>query len=192
MTGTVLLTDDEIVAVCAVDGRPWPLGLMTVEPTAVEMAKAGMRGMRSLLVRRYAAQGTAETPPVMDTLVARYVAAFLDTDRRVGAYVAPSSDPVTLGGASVTAVRSGEDWLLDAATAAGVHSLRTVSAEGVVEALLGLVERAEAGQLFSGADDPTRWVCVAALDSGLHVVGGDGATATLVRQEILGDRLPQS
>ncbi|MEW5808619.1 MAG: hypothetical protein AB1925_04120 [Actinomycetota bacterium] len=192
MTDTVLLTDDEIVAVCAVDGRPWPLGLMTVEPTAVEMAKAGMRGMRSLLVRRYADQGSADAPAVMDTVVARYVAAFLDADRRVGAYVAPSSDPVTLGGASVTAVRSGEDWLLDSTTAAGVHALRMASADEAVEAILGLVDKAEQDELFAEAEDPARWICVAALNSALHVVAGDGVTASRVRQEILGEPVLQS
>ncbi|MCG7592730.1 hypothetical protein [Mycobacterium sp. PSTR-4-N] len=191
MNDTVLLTDDEIVAVCAVDGRPWPLGLMTVEPTAVEMAKAGMRGLRSLLVRRYAAQDTADTPAVMDAVVARYVATFLDPDLRVGAYVAPASDPITLGGASVTAVRSGADWLVDTATAAGVHALRMVSPEDAVEAVLGLVDTAEKDELFADAPDPARWVCVAALNSTLHVVTGDGATASRVRREILGEPVLQ-
>lgn len=185
MDDTVLLTDDEIVALCAIDGRPWPLGLITVEPTPVEVSRAGMRGMRSLLVRQYATQADGAAPQP-NAAIARFVTSFLDSRRRVGAYVAPVTDPATLSGASVTAVQTEDGWVLDSATAAGVHALRSTSAEGVAEAVLALVGPAEEGTLFAGEPDPSRWACVVAVDADQSVVTGDGSAAARVRETLTG------
>jgi hypothetical protein len=160
MEDTVLLTDDEIVALCAADGRPWPLSLATVEPTTEELTRSGVRGMRSLLVRRLAG-GNADAPGVRPhELIARDVSAFLDSHERVGAYIAPASDHSILGGAAVTAARTSDGWVLDTSTAAGVHALRPATAEEAAEAVLALAEPAYSGELFHGADDATAWVCV--------------------------------
>ncbi|MDN4521284.1 hypothetical protein [Mycolicibacterium austroafricanum] len=185
MPESVLLTDDEIIALCAIDGRPWPLGLITVEATAVEVARAGMRGMRSLLVREYVREGDGETPEP-DPLLARYIATFLESPVRVGAYVAPATEPSTLGGASVTAAKSEDGWILDSATAAGVHAIRAVSAEEAYAAVTAMVAQAERGTLFAGEADPSRWICATTTGGELTVANGDGSALSLVRDAVLG------
>ncbi|WP_396910866.1 hypothetical protein [Mycolicibacterium sp.] len=160
MDETALLTDDEIVALCAADGRPWPVGLATVEPTTSELARAGMRGMRSLMVRRLAHRDADQPGMRPHEMIADDVAAFLSATDRVGAYVAPASDHAVLGGASVTAARTDHGWVVDTATAAGVHALRSATAGEAADAVLTLAEQAYVGTLFTGADAATAWVCV--------------------------------
>lgn len=160
MEETALLTDDEIVALCAADGRPWPLSLVTVEPTTEELTRSGIRGMRSLLVRRLTGSN-ADAPGVRpNELIARDVSAFLDATERVGAYVAPASDHSTLGGASVSAARKEHGWVVDTSTAAGVHALRAATDEEAADAVLTFAESAYSGELFAGVDDRDAWVCV--------------------------------
>lgn len=160
MEETALLTDDEIVALCAADGRPWPLGLTTVEPTVAELSRAGMRGLRSLMVRRLAG-GRADQPGVRPhEMIARDVAAFLDATERIGAYIAPATDHSVLGGAAVTAARTPDGWMLDTATAAGVHALRTAASQEAADAVLGLAEKVHRGELFADDAEASKWVCV--------------------------------
>lgn len=160
MEDAALLTDDEIVALCAADGRPWPLGLATVGDTTEELARAGVRGMRSLLVRRLTG-GTADAPGVRpNAMIARDVSAFLDATERVGAYIAPSSNHSVLGGAAVTAAQTDDGWVLDTSTAAGVHTLRNATAKEAADAILALAESAYSGELFEGLDDDAAWVCI--------------------------------
>lgn len=171
MEDTALLTDDEIVALCAADGRPWPLSLMTVDPTTEELTRAGIRGMRSLLVRRLAS-GNADKPGVRPhEMILRDISAFLDATERVGAYIAPASDHSVLGGAAVTAARAEDGWVLDTSTAAGVHALRTATADEAANVVLALAESAYSGALFDAAEADHDWVCVIRF--------GDGAANTI-------------
>lgn len=164
MEDTALLTDDEIVALCAADGRPWPLNLPTVDPSAEDLAKAGIRGMRSLMVRRLAGSD-AERPGVRPhQFIARDISAFLDARDRIGAYIAPASEHTTMGGAAITAARSGDDWVLDTVTAAGVHAVRRASAEEAISTVLSLAESAYAGTLFPD-EESTAWLCVVRFGS---------------------------
>ena len=177
MEETALLTDDEIVAICAADGRPWPVGLPTVEPTAEELSRAGMRGMRSLMVRRLAG-GDAEKPGVRPhEMIARDVSAFLDATDRVGAYIAPASDHAVLGGAAVTAARTPEGWVVDTVTAAGVHALRTATSDEAAAAVLHLAEKSYTGELFGDEAEASQWVCVVryGADSENVVTVGSGS-----------------
>ena len=160
MEDSALLTDDEIVALCAADGRPWPLNLATVEPTVEEFTRAGVRGMRSLLVRRLAGSN-ADAPGVRpNELIAKDVSAFLRATERVGAYIAPASDHAALGGAAVTAARADDGWVMDTSTAAGVHALRAVTADEAATTVLALAESAYRGELFDDAENGAEWVCV--------------------------------
>ncbi|MBN3459867.1 hypothetical protein JNN96_38240 [Mycobacterium sp. DSM 3803] len=182
MEDTALLTDDEIVALCAADGRPWPLSLMTVDPTTDEMSRAGIRGMRSLLVRRLAG-GNADKPGVRPhELIARDVSAFLNATERIGAYIAPASDHSVLGGSAVTAARTPDGWVLDTSTAAGVHALRTATAEEAADAVLALAESAYGGALFADAEDRDEWVCVVRFgnsDENLIAVASGSVSGTV-------------
>lgn len=158
MEDTALLTDDEIVALCAANGKPWPISLMTVKTTTEELTSAGIRGMRSLLVRRLAG-GNAEAPGFRPhEFIARDAAAFAEATERVGAYIAPTADPSMLNGAAITAARTDDGWVIDSATAAGVHALRRATAEGARAAVLALIESAYAGNLFS-EEDASKWLC---------------------------------
>ncbi|UXA19101.1 hypothetical protein [Mycobacterium sp. SMC-4] len=160
MEETALLTDDEIVAICAADGRPWPLSLATVGTTTEELTRAGVRGMRSLMVRRLTGSN-ADAPGVRpNALIARDVAAFLDAPYRVGAYIAPRSDHSVLAGAAVTAAKSDDGWVLDTVTAAGVHALRAATPEEAEDAILALAQSAYSGELFADIDDVDQWACV--------------------------------
>lgn len=179
MDDTALLTDDEIVALCAADGRPWPIGLSTVAATPEELARAGMRGMRSLMVRRLA-RADADRPGMRPhEMIADDVAAFLDSTQRVGAYIAPASDHSVLGGASVTAAQTPAGWVVDTTTAAGVHALRLASAEEAAAAVLGLAQQIYDGTAF--ADDNARksWVCVVRHGPDLVAIGAGSVSGTL-------------
>lgn len=135
----VLLTDDEVVALCAIGGRAWPLGLITVGSSPEDVTQAGLRGARSLAVRKLmtqSADGTRSPEPSL----AREVAAFADAADRIAAHIAPAADHNFLAGASVTAARTADDWLLDAATADGVHALRRQSADEAATAIVDFVE----------------------------------------------------
>lgn len=176
MDETALLTDDEIVAICAADGRPWPLGLTTVPATAEDLAHAGMRGMRSLMVRRLT-RWEADSPGARPhEMIARDVAAFLDSDWRVGAYLAPAGDHSVLGGASITAARTPDGWILDTATAAGVHALRQASADEAMAAILDLAEKAYAGTLLGSS---AALVCVVRYGENTVAIGSGSCSGVI-------------
>lgn len=164
MEDTALLTDDEIVALCAANGKPWPITLATVPTTSEDLSQAGMRGMRSLMVRRLAG-GNAEAPGFRPhEVLARDAATFAEATDRIGAYVAPASDPNQLAGASITAARGADSWVIDTATAAGIHALRRTTVDEAAKTVLALVESAYAGTLFPG-DDAGAWVCAVRFGS---------------------------
>jgi hypothetical protein len=176
MDDAALLTDDEIVALCAVDGRPWPVGLITVGTSAEELGRAGMRGMRSLMVRRLAAVPSDGSGARPHEDIVRDVAGFLDASRRIGAYVAPAQDHSALAGASVTAAQTRDGWLLDTATAAGVHALRHASTDEAAAAITEIAEKARSGELFNRTPDPAAWVCVVRFGSDDAIaVSGSGS-----------------
>jgi hypothetical protein len=116
--------------------------------------------MGSLMVRRLAG-GDADKPGERPhEMIARDVAAFLDATDRVGAYIAPASDHSVLGGAAITAARTPNGWMVDTATASGVHALRAASAEEANNAVLELAEKAHSGELFVDTAEASAWVCV--------------------------------
>jgi hypothetical protein len=139
MNEAVLLTDDELVALCIIDGRPWPLGLTTVGTASEALTQAGLRGVRSLVVRRLLtdSNGTVGRP---DPTVAQEVSAFIGAEKRVGAHIATAADPSVLAGASVNAALTPDGWLLDTVTADGIHALRRVSAEAAATTVIDFVE----------------------------------------------------
>ncbi|OBF29137.1 hypothetical protein [Mycobacterium sp. ACS4331] len=163
MEETALLTDDEIVALCVADGRPWPLGLPTVTATSDELTRAGVRGMRSLMVRRLAGGDAAQPGVRPHELIAQDVAAFLDATVRIGAYLAPAANHTALGGASVTAARTQDGWVVDSTTAAGVHALRAATGDEAAEAVIELAEKTYRGDFFADTAAGAKWACVVRL-----------------------------
>jgi hypothetical protein len=179
MEDTALLTDDEIVALCVADGRPWPVGLPTVETTSQALAQAGMRGMRSLMVRRLAGADADRAGVRPHEMIARDVAAFLDAPMRISAHLAPADNPSVLGGASVTAAQSPPGWVVDSATAAGVHALRGASSEEAAAMIVELADRTHSGEFFDSSEESSGWTCVVQLGSGPQnrIVVGPGTVS---------------
>ncbi|OJZ64187.1 hypothetical protein BRW64_18995 [Mycolicibacterium diernhoferi] len=119
-----------------------------------------MRGMRSLLVRRLAG-ADADAPGVRPhEWIARDVSAFLGATERIGAYIAPASDDLVLGGAAVSAACTDDGWVINTSTAAGVHTLRATTAEDAADAVVELAESAHNGTLFKDPNLAAAWTCV--------------------------------
>lgn len=182
MERTALLTDDEIVALCAAAGQPWPIGLPTVEPTSEELTRAGVRGMRSLLVRRLTGSDAEQPGFRPNQMIAEDVEAFLRATERIGIYVAPADNHDAIGGASISTGRTPDGWIIDTVTAAGVHALRAGTASEAAETVLTLAEAAYSGEAFAGDDPPDQWVCVIRFgpDAANHIVLSSGSATGVV------------
>ncbi|GAY17814.1 hypothetical protein [Mycobacterium sp. shizuoka-1] len=179
MTRAFVLTDDEVVALAAIHNQLWPTGLATV-PTAPEaMRDAGMRGIRSLMVRglvggEFGPNGRYAVDPELESAVN----GFLGATRRVGAYLAPIGEPDRLAGAAITAAGAGSQWWLVNTTAHGVHSIRPSSRLEVIDALAELAEKTYDGTLLAASSDPSDYACVVRFGPGAVdriVFAGNGA-----------------
>lgn len=159
MAQGILLTDDEIVALAALLGRPWPTGLPTVAATADELARAGMRGVRSLVIRGILT-ADAESGYTAHPGVAAVIETFVQAPRRIGAYIAPAAAVETMAGASITAVPVAGIWWIDSVTAQGVHGFRQAQAEEVLAAITELADQTRDGTLLAGSGDPSAYACV--------------------------------
>lgn len=159
MSQGFLLTDDEIVALAALLGQPWPTGLVTVDATAGELSRAGMRGVRSMTIRGILT-ADVESGYAVHPGVSAVIETFLRAPRRIGAYIAPTADVETMAGAAITAVPVAGIWWLDSATAQGLHGFRQVEGEAVLEAVAELADQTQDGTLLAGFDDPPTYACV--------------------------------
>jgi hypothetical protein len=159
MTETILLTDDEVVAVAAVAGTPWPLGLSTVPASTEILRSAALRGVRSLGVRGLLT-ANAGKPPALADAVASAITPFLHAPTRIGAYIAPAANPQSLAGAAITAVADDDGWWTDATTSDGVHAIRRAGAEGARDAVAQFADAVHEGALLPAAVDSSAYVCV--------------------------------
>jgi hypothetical protein len=113
----VFLTDDEVVAIAAETGQPWPTPLPTVataSPAAVDAA--ARRGWRSLSVRERAG----------DRLPLERLRRWAAAEVVVQTYVA-DADLSTVDGATRSAYYrgAGPGWLIEVTVPTGVHSFRS-------------------------------------------------------------------
>lgn len=159
MAQGILLTDDEVVALAALLGRPWPTGLATVAPTADDLTQAGRRGVRSLIVRGIVT-ADAESGYTPHPGVAAVIETFLLAPRRIGAYIAPAAAVETMAGAAITAVPVAGIWWIDSTTAQGVHGFRQAQGDEVLAAITELADQTGDGTLLAGTEDPSAYVCV--------------------------------
>jgi hypothetical protein len=161
MSQGFLLTDDEVVALAALAGAPWPFGLATVLPTAEALRAAALRGVRSLDVRGVLRRGPdSGAPAVVAEPIADAVAAFVHSARQVGAYLAPHDDSGSVAGPAVTAVVADGQWWMDTATSEGVHGIRKVDRGQLLAAITAFAEQTHTGTLLRGVPDPGTYVCV--------------------------------
>lgn len=159
MAHDVLLTDDEIVALATISGKPWPIGLATIGGTASSLKAGALRGLRSLGIRGLISRD-ANSP---DTVLVQpelkdAISAFVSGAIFGGAYIAPTDSPEQLVGPSITAVYAEHGWWLDAATPDGVHGIRSSSRNAAVKAIADFVEKVHG--LSTGESALSAFVCV--------------------------------
>ncbi|XUV47565.1 hypothetical protein ACRDU6_04080 [Mycolicibacterium sp. ELW1] len=175
-----MLTDDEVIALAAINNQMWPTGLTTVPPKPDAMRDAGMRGIRSLMVRglinpESGPEGGYRVDPELDSVVT----GFLGGAKRIGAYLAPARELNRLAGASITAAGAGSQWWLATATAGGIHNIRPSGRLEIIDALAELAEKTYDGTLLADTTDPSVYSCVIRFgvgDDDKIVVSGNGGT----------------
>ncbi|MBS9535728.1 hypothetical protein KIH27_19255 [Mycobacterium sp. M1] len=165
MAQGILLTDDEIVALAALSGHPWPTGLATVPAAAGELSRAGQRGIRSLVIRGIVT-ADAESGYTVHPGVAAVIETFVRAPRRIGAYIAPVDAVEVMAGAAIIAVPVAGIWWIDSATAQGVHGFRQADTDEVLAAIIDLADQTRNGTLLAEVDNPSAYACV--------IVYGDG------------------
>jgi hypothetical protein len=135
----VFLTDDEIVAIAAETGQPWPTPLPTVatgSPAAVDAA--ARRGWRSLSVRERAG----------DRLPLARLRRWAAAELVVQTYVS-DADLSTVDGAARSAYYrgAGPGWLIEMTVPTGVHGFRSAPVQDCAR----LIEAAVEDAMMSGA-----------------------------------------
>jgi hypothetical protein len=116
----ILLTDDEIVAVAADAGTPWPSRLPTVDVSDdAALTAAAQRGWRSLSVREL-----SSAPVPIDRLHPIFTARPI-----VETYLA-DDQLVRLDGATASIYyrTPDQEWIVEVTTAIGVHAYRFIGA----------------------------------------------------------------
>lgn len=164
---TVLLTDDEVVAV-ALDSRvTWPTPLPSVSLDDGALVRSQRLGLRSLLVRGLLDSSTS--PMTVSPEVADLVKAAAASPRWVAAYVASEKDPTVPAGDSTYAFQGSSGWLLDLVSPAGVHQISTSTSSDAVALIValaknvftfGIVGDTDSAAIFIGASEPGSWAKV--------------------------------
>lgn len=121
---TMLLTDDEAVAVAAQLSNEFPAWLPTVARSPGEAMAAVLRGTRSLTVRGLAWE--TDGAMTVDSRVMDLLRPFTEPGwtYRCLAYSAKPSFPVPVGGVRVFATDQAGTWRLDEISRFGVHTIR--------------------------------------------------------------------
>jgi hypothetical protein len=123
---TILLTDDEVVAIAVHRGRQWPTILTSVDSSSTQdMAFAMVRGTRSLVVRRLARDESSAIR--LSERLTELIEPFLG-DPVLHVYPAPMGSPGRVAGAVVYvyAHNSAGDYPIEVVYGYGLHELSTV------------------------------------------------------------------
>lgn len=124
---SMLLTDDEAVAIAGRRSVEFPAWLPTVARIPGETLGAALRGTRSLLVRGLADED--DDGLIVGPRAAGLLAPFVDKgwSHRCFSYATVSSFPVAAGGVRVFATNADDEWHLDEVSNFGIHSIRAGS-----------------------------------------------------------------
>jgi hypothetical protein len=139
---TTLLTDDEVVAIAAHRGRPWPTIVTSVDTSSAhELASAMVRGTRSLVVRGLARteSGAIRLAGPLDTLIEP-----LFDDPSLHVYSAPQRSPGQVDGGVVYIYpqdTSGR-YPIEVVRGYGLHELSAVGRNDALALLARLIEAA--------------------------------------------------
>jgi hypothetical protein len=172
---TVLLTDDEVVAI-SLEGRlTWPTPLPSVELDESGIARSQQLGLRSLVVRGLL--DSAARPPGVAPEISDIVRTVAEAPSWVAAYVASTGSPTKLAGDSTYVYRAEPSWLLDAVSPGGIHQIGATTNENAEELIVALAknvfdfgfrgDRTDAA-LFIGNSESPEWVkiCAGELELG--------------------------
>lgn len=176
MGESVMLTDDEVVALATTVGETWPGGLPTVSSDLESMAEAEFRGNRSLFARQLIgddAVGHSEERRLWDDA--------LSATGRVFVYLGDDQYRRANWGLSSTHYVADGDWVLETLSPVGIHRLSRVPLDDHKAFFAALFEGAlTAGP--AGNVGPGEPVAICMLGQGskaavLLAVGADKARA---------------
>lgn len=164
---TVLLTDDEVVAISVRNGVAWPSPLPTIELSEDGLSRSERSGLRSLAVRGFL--DVSQDSPTIDAEVAQTVLLASKAARWTAAYVAAIDAPTVLAGDSTYLYEAESESLLDAVSAAGVHQFTSTSADDARALFVALAKNvftfgvrgdSTDAALFIGGNASDEWVRV--------------------------------
>lgn len=164
---SLVLTDDEVVAVSLHNRIAWPTPLPTVSMTEDGLRRSRLLGERSLLVRGLL-DVSGEKPAYQSEVVGTILAA-AEAPRWIAAYVAAAITPGELAGDSTYVYEGASGWLVDMVSPTGVHQLAP-STDGEARELMvamaenvfahGIRGESQEAALFVGNSDSPEWVRV--------------------------------
>ena len=139
----VLLLDDEVVALAARAGTPWPSNTPTIDPTEEGGVRtAAFRGVTSLVMRSLVDRSTDGT--LVEPL--RSLSAVILTGRPVfGTFTALDDGRLVPFFGSTAVYEADGSWVTESITPTGVHYLLPTDREQCVAQASDLIERAVAG-----------------------------------------------
>jgi hypothetical protein len=181
VTDSLVLTDDEVVALAVARSSPWPSDLPTVDVTDPgQLEAAAFRGNRSLLVR-----GLLDDDGAASGDAAEVAASVLGTDRRLVVFLSDLEfRRAGWGLASSHHPSSTNGWLFEGVNALGLHAFAARPLSDHREYLEALLEGAVQAGPRSSEGEPTsrggEWLCMIAR------AGADRAVLARARRDELG------
>lgn len=153
---TVLLTDDEVVALALRSGTIWRAPLPTVGDSEEELTRAAARGWRALLVRELVVDRDNAAPELHDVLAAQEAKIIART------FVADGNG-VPLDGASWSTYYqlSGSQALIEVISSEGVHSFTSASLDQCSTLIGAAVEAVRSAGLPEAAESAARFCVIA-------------------------------
>lgn len=163
MDDPLLLTDDEVAALAADRGRPWPAALPTIDDSEPgPLAAAAFRGARSLFVRGLGVgePGRADLDAFLDEVLGATcrIEVFLgDETMRVKSHALASAHHVLSSG-----------WVFEAISVIGVHRLTRLPSQEHLEYIGALLAGASShGPRVDGTSEAPSvaadWLCASAI-----------------------------
>ncbi len=159
MTESLLLTDEEVVALAARHDSAWPGGIPTADGTESAVREAVFRGDRSLYVRGLRSDDGGLTPGLADLLDA-----VLNSHRRIVGYLGDADYQRDGWGMASAHYAAADDWVFEAVNPLGIHEFvhrprdehRSYMETSLQAALDGGPDQ------LSGRGDSPAWFCLLA------------------------------
>lgn len=178
ITQSVVLTDQEVIAIAARRGRTWNAALPTVRPDAAGLGDGALWGLRSLARRGLLEPGSTSATVRAD--LAELVEPAFGVPRLV-AYLASASAPLVLAGAEVLVYEAPGTGgvLVELVRGLGSHEISLRTREDAISMLAELARKEVARPLgLAGVpDDLTLYVATSLLPGAAVVAFAPGTTS---------------